>query len=132
MRLQCYIPNFLHLHALFIKNEASNFLFFYRYLTGDFHPVTETKPDPIYKLLNAFPVILLGYACHFNAAPVYANMKNRTLSNWTKVSAISTICCFLCYSLIGIGGKLAPRYPMTFQIWTFSKHSKYFTDLYNC
>lgn len=80
---------------------------FIRYLTGDFHPVTVDKPDPIYKVLNAFPVILLGYACHFNAAPVYANMENRTLTNWTKVSVISTICCFMCYSLIGIGGYLS-------------------------
>ena len=77
---------------------------FRRYLTGSNQPVISTKPDPFYRVFNAFPVILLGYACHFNAVPVYANMEDRSLANWTKVSVIATCCCFVCYSLVGIGG----------------------------
>jgi amino acid permease len=52
------------------------------------------------------PVICFGYQCHVNAVPIYACLKKKTLSEFTKSIIVSIVIVFLAYTVSATFGYL--------------------------
>lgn len=62
-----------------------------------------TVSDPI-EILSIFPVLSFGYQCHMTSVPLYAELRNRTLSKYTFVVGSAMLLVTCCYLIVGVLG----------------------------
>lgn len=57
-------------------------------------------------VFTVLPVICFGYQCHVNIVPIYACLKDKRLSEFTKSIVVSLVIVFLAYTISATFGYL--------------------------
>lgn len=66
----------------------------------------KTSPDHWMDVFTVLPVICFGYQCHVNAVPIYACLKEKTLTKFTKSITFSILIVFATYTITATFGYL--------------------------
>ncbi|XP_062860398.1 putative sodium-coupled neutral amino acid transporter 8a [Trichomycterus rosablanca] len=59
-----------------------------------------------HSIFNILPTICFGFQCHEGSVAIYSSLENKKLLNWSIISLVSMVICFVLYTIIGIYGYL--------------------------